>query len=155
MGIKRKDNRYSRPRKPFDAKRIAEEKEIVKKFGLKNKKEIWKAEFQIKEIKRRAKKLITASDEKKREFVERLNKKGFFMKDIVDALDLKTEDWLSRRLQTMVFKKGIAKTIKEARQLVTHKKILVGDRIVNIPSYFVERDEEDKIKLKEKENVRG
>ncbi|MEM4181767.1 MAG: 30S ribosomal protein S4 [Candidatus Pacearchaeota archaeon] len=155
MGIKRKSNLIKSPRKPFDAKRIAEEKEIIKKFGLKNKKEIWKAEFQIKKIKRKAKSLITSSEEKKRIFVESLNNKGFNLKELVDALDLKTEDWLSRRLQTIVFKKGLAKTIKEARQLVTHKKILVGDRIVNVPSYFVEKSEENEVKLREKENVQG
>ncbi|MEM4719426.1 MAG: 30S ribosomal protein S4 [Candidatus Pacearchaeota archaeon] len=152
MGIKRRTNKYSRPKKPFDSQRISEEKRIMQKFGLKNKKEIWKAEFQVKVIKRKAKKLITASEEEKKEFVNRLKEKGFKIENIVEALDLKTEDWLSRRLQTVVFNKGFAKTIKEARQLVTHKKIKVGDRVVNIPSYFVNKDEENKIKIKVGEN---
>ncbi len=38
----RKKNLYLRPQKPFESQRIKEENELVKKYGLKNKKEIWK-----------------------------------------------------------------------------------------------------------------
>ncbi|MCL6500852.1 MAG: 30S ribosomal protein S4, partial [Candidatus Pacearchaeota archaeon] len=72
--------------------------------------------------------------------------------NIDDILALTKEKLLERRLQTIVYKKGIAKTPKEARQLVSHKKIKIGPRIVNIPSYIVEVEEEDKISLVKKEN---
>ncbi len=152
MGIKRKDNKYRKPKKPFDGKRIQEEKQILNKFGLKNKKEIWKAEFQINILKAKAKQIMNSDEEKKKNFVEKLKRKCFDINNVLDVLDLTKENWLERRLQTFVLKKGLAKTIKEARQLITHKKIIVGKRIVNIPSYFVTKDEENKIKLKEEKN---
>lgn len=56
-------------------------------------------------------------------------------------------DILERRLQTIVYRKGLARTIHQARQLITHKKIEVGGRIVSAPGYLVQREEEDKIGL--------
>ncbi|MEM4330406.1 MAG: 30S ribosomal protein S4 [Candidatus Pacearchaeota archaeon] len=144
-GIKREQNRYRRPRKIYDKKRIEEEKKLREKYGLKNNKEIWKAEYQIRKIRRLAKKMITQPIEKQKEFIESIRKKGFDVKSIGDILGLNKEEYLKRRLQTFVYKRGLAKTIKEARQLVTHKKIKVGDRIVNVPSYFINKDEENKI----------
>jgi small subunit ribosomal protein S4 len=107
--IKRKPNLYSRPRKSFDAARIAEEKGIVLKYGLKNKKEIWKASAKVSNLRNRAKTLIPKSPEEKEIFFAKLNKMGFQISNIADVLALKTENWLERRLQTIVFKKVLLK----------------------------------------------
>lgn len=144
---KRKRKKYSRPRRPFDKPRILEENELIKKYGLKNKREIWKADAAIGRIRNFAKQLITKSDEEKKAFVEKLQKKGFQIKSIADALALNKEDWLKRRLQTIVYAKKLANTPRQARQFVVHKHINVGNRTINIPSYQVNLEEEPNINL--------
>ena len=146
--IKRKQKEYKRPKKLFDSQRIEEENKLIRKYGLKNKKEIWKAESQIAKLRRRAKILISKSDEEQKEFFKKLNKIGFKVENIADVLGLTKEDWLDRRFQTFVFKKGIAKSIRGARQLIAHKNILVDDGVVNSPSFLITTDLENKIKLK-------
>lgn len=148
--MKRKKKNYSRPKRPFDKARIEEEKVIVKEYGLKNKKEIWKAEAKIKLIRERAKKLVSSKEEDKKIFFDKLNKSGFKVNSIADVLSLTKEDLLKRRLQTIVFKKELAKTPKEARQMITHKKVLVDGKVVNIPSYTVSVELENKISVKPK-----
>ena len=144
---KRKRKKYSRPRKAFDKIRIEEENVLKEKYGLKNKLEIWKADAKIARIRNLAKQLITKSEEEKKLFIERLNKKGFNVEKISDALSLNKEDWLKRRLQTIVFNKGFSNTPKQARQFIVHKHIQIGDRIINIPSYQVSLEEESTINI--------
>jgi small subunit ribosomal protein S4 len=155
--MKRKHKIYSRPKRPFDKKRIEEEGKIKAEFGLKNKREIWKAEAKIKSMRERAKKLVSAKDNEKKAFFEKLNKAGFKINSLADVLSLTKEDYLKRRLQTIVFKKGLAQTPKEARQLITHKKVLIEGNAVNIPSYAVSIEEEGQIKIKKKikSNLKG
>lgn len=142
----RKHKIYSKPRRAYEAARIKDENETVKKYGLKSKREIWKAEAKIGEIRGRAKALITADEEKKQAFFEKLGKMGLKVESIADVLALTKEDWLKRRLQTVVFKKGIANTPMQARHLIAHKHIRIAGNAVNIPSYVVNVDEEESIK---------
>jgi small subunit ribosomal protein S4 len=130
--------------------RIKEEDTIKTKFGLKNKTEIWKISAKVKSLRIKAKKLIPKTEKDKQEFFARLNAMGLEVKNVSDVLALKNEDLLNRRLQTVVFNKGLAKTILEARQLITHKSVFVDGRIVNIPSFVVDRENENKISLKAK-----
>ena len=157
--IKRKKKEWRRPRKLYDKTRIEEENKIVTKYGLKNKREIWKAESETSKLRRKAKALIPKSTEEKQNYFGRLNKMGFKVKEISDVLGLTKEDWLNRRLQTFVFKKGFALTPKQARQLITHKKVLVDGNVVNIPSFCITTDLENKISIKEsgikKEKIMG
>jgi len=146
--VRRKHNLHSRPRKRFDSARISSENDIVKQYGLKNKKEIWKASARVSELRNRAKKLIPRTEAEKKEFFLRLQTLGLQVKEISDVLALTTEAVLDRRLQTVVFRKGFSKTALEARQLITHKNIFVDGRIVNIPSFVVTKDLESKISLK-------
>lgn len=144
---KRKRKKYSRPQRPFDKVRIQEENILRDKYGLKNKKEIWKADAAIRRIRNLAKQLITKSEEEKQAFVEKLKAKGFNVNSIADSLALDKEDWLKRRLQTFVFTKKLARTPKQARQLVAHKQVSIGNRTINIPSYQVSLEQEPQIKL--------
>jgi small subunit ribosomal protein S4 len=146
--MKRKHKTYSRPKRPFDKVRIQEEVEIKKEFGLKNKTEIWKADAKIKLIREKAKKLISADENEKIAFFNRLKKLGFKVNSISDVLSLDKRDYLKRRLQTVLVSKGISRTPKGARQLITHKKILVAGNSVNSPSYIVPTELENKIALK-------
>ncbi|MEK6860263.1 MAG: 30S ribosomal protein S4 [Nanoarchaeota archaeon] len=140
--------KYSRPRKPFDKARIDNENILREKYGLKNKREIWKADASIGRIRNLAKQLITKSEKEKQDFIKRLQEKGFNVNSIAEALSLNKEDWLKRRLQTIVFSKKLTTTPKQARQLIAHKHVSVGDRTVNIPSYMVSLEEEPLIQLK-------
>jgi len=146
--MKRKHKTYSRPKRPFDKVRIEEEARIKKEFGLKNKKEIWKADAQIKLIREKAKKLISASQEEKNSFFDRLKKIGFKVNSITDVLSLDKRNYLKRRLQTILVEKKMATTMKSARQLITHKKVLINENAVSIPSYIVPVGLENKISLK-------
>lgn len=146
--MKRKHKQYSKPKRPFDKARIDEEAEIKKEFGLKNKREIWRAEARIKTIREKAKNLISASPEEQQALFSRLQRTGLKVDSIADILSLDKKDYLKRRLQTIVVKKKLATTAKSARQLITHKKVLVDGRIVDSPSYIVPVKSEDKITLK-------
>ena len=113
-------------------------------FGLKNKKEIWKAETVIRGFRSRARRLFT-EDTGKEELFSKLKKLGIFRGDITldDVLGLKIENILERRLQTIVLRKGFAQTPQQARQLIVHRHITIGGQIVNIPGYIVTVSEEE------------
>jgi small subunit ribosomal protein S4 len=151
--MKRKHKTYSRPKRPFDKPRIEEEAGIMEEFGLKNKREIWKAEARIKSIREKAKKLISSKSEEQQALFDKLNKIGLKVNSISSILSLDKQDYLKRRLQTIVVIKKLATTPKQARQLIVHKKILVNGKIVNSPSYVVPVEFEGKITLKDKKKV--
>ncbi|HUW43343.1 MAG TPA: 30S ribosomal protein S4 [Bacillota bacterium] len=150
--MKRKHKKYSKPRRPFDKVRIEEEAEIKKEFGLKNKKEIWKAESEIKLIREKAKKLISANPKEQKALFEKLGTIGLNVDSIADVLSLDKKDYLKRRLQTILVKKKLASTTKSARQLIVHKKVLINNNVVDSPSYIVPLEFENKISLKKKKN---
>jgi len=146
--MKRKHKQYSKPKRPFDKERLIEEEEIKKEFGLKNKKEIWRSESKIKSIREKAKKLISASPDEQQILFNGLKKIGFNVNSIADVLFLDKKDYLRRRLQSVVKAKKLVSTIKGARQVIVHKKVLVKGYVVNSPSYVVPVELEDKILLK-------
>jgi small subunit ribosomal protein S4 len=148
----KKHKRYARPRKPFERARIEEEKSLISKYGLRSKKEIWKAEFFINRIRSQAKKLIV-HPEQQEAFLARLVGMGFIQPGagIDDVLALTRENLFERRLQTIVFKRGLTTTVKQARQYVVHRKVKMGNRIVDIPGCVVKKAEEDKISVIKKE----
>lgn len=145
----RKHKSYEKPKRPFDSYRINEEREIKKEYGLKNKKEIWKAESRINSIREKAKSLISATQEEQQALFNRLKKIGLNVNSLADVLSLNKKDYLNRRLQTVLKNKNLALTMKTARQLITHKKVLVNGGIVDSPSYIVPVELEDKITLKQ------
>jgi small subunit ribosomal protein S4 len=142
----RKHKKYKRPRKLYDTARIAGENKLIEKYGLKNKREIWKAEAAVDEMRGQAKLLITKNPEEQEVLFNKLNKIGLKVSKIADVLGLGKEDLLKRRLQSIIIGK-IARTPKHARQLIVHKHIAINGNLVNIPSYIVPVDEEDKIEI--------
>jgi small subunit ribosomal protein S4 len=120
-------------------------------YGLRNKHELWRHETMLSNFRGIARSLIGKSPEERRkmeeELLARLKKLGILRETAVldDILDLTLEDVLERRLQTIVFRKGLAKTIHQTRQLVTHGHITIGNRRVTVPSYIVTREEENQI----------
>ena len=148
--MKRKKKRFAWPRKLYDKDRIGSENKLVKKYGLKNKREVWKSEAKVNYFRGRAKKLITAGQEEQQNFFDKLNRLGFGVTVIADVLGMEVEDILKRRITSVLVSKGIAPTTKTARQMVVHKRILVGKKMVGSPSYLVGVDEENQIQIKKK-----
>ncbi len=146
----RKKNKFSWPRKLYDKTRISDENKLVEEYGLKNKREIWKAEAKIKYFRDRAKFLITAPTEEQEQFFSKLRSIGLNVKTIADVLALNKEDLLKRRLATVVWKKGLANTARQARQFIVHKQVFVDGKAVDVPSYIVSVDTESNIALKSK-----
>lgn len=144
--------KYSRPPHLWKRDRIAEEKELKLRYGLKNMREIWRAKAILGKFRKMAKELldVTGKEKEKNELLSSIKKFGIEVKNLDDVLALKVENLLDRRLQTILHKKGLAKTIKQARQFIVHGHVLINDKVVNIPSYLVLKDEEDKINLKPK-----
>ena len=139
----RKKKLYARPRKAFEKTRIEEENVLVKNYGLKNKREIWKSLAKIGYFRKRAKALAMASREEQEVFFRKLNALGLKVDSITEALDLQVEDLLKRRLPTIVTRLKFANTIRQARQMVVHKRVRVGKGFVNSPSYLVRVEEEN------------
>ncbi|MDA3837016.1 MAG: 30S ribosomal protein S4 [Nanoarchaeota archaeon] len=148
--MKRKHKSFSRPKRPFDKVRIDEEVIIKKEFGLKNKTEIWKADEKVRSIRQKAKRSITAPIEEQKALYAKMRKIGLNVNTIGEILSLDKNDYLNRRLQTIVAAKGIAPTVRTARQMITHKRIMINGNVIDSPSYIVSVDLEDKITLKEK-----
>jgi small subunit ribosomal protein S4 len=146
--MKRKHKNYSRPKRPFEKIRIEEEGKIKEEFGLKNKREIWKADAKVGLMREKAKNLISSNPEEQKALFQRLKKIGLNVNSIADVLSLDKKDFLQRRLQTILVNKKLATTVKQARQFIVHKKVLVGGEIVNIPSYIVPIELENKITLR-------
>ena len=150
---KKQRKKFSKPDHPWQKERIAEEKEIVKQYGLRRKYEVWKMNSMLKKFLHRAKTIIgeksLQSDLEKKQLLERLHLLGLLKKDskVEDILNLKLKDVLDRRLQTLVHRKQIAKTIKQAREFIVHEHIAVGSRKITTPSYLVSIEEEHHIRL--------
>lgn len=149
MGDIRKHRRkYSKPSHPWQRARIDAEKIILKEFGFKNKTEIWKMESKLKGFKTQVKELVTKDPKQRaleeKQLLDRLYKLGLLNKDAKreNVLDLINLDLFNRRLQTIVFRKGLARSVKQARQFIVHGHIFVNGKEINVPSYLVNRDEE-------------
>lgn len=155
MGDPRKiRKKFETPRHPYEGQRIKEENKLVRKYGLKNKRELWKAQSELRKYRANARDLqasLRTGDPRAtklmREIASKLAKYGILSENATadDILALNIESILDRRLQTIVFRKGLARTPKMARQLIVHGHIVVNSRKVTIPSYKVKKLDEDTI----------
>jgi len=157
MGYPGKNRKsYETPKHPWQAARMAAEVEIVKKYGLRNKKEVWKAHSGLKKYRELARKLLAESTKGNLagslktdadNILNRMKRYGLLKTEAVldDILSLDVTTFLDRRLQTQVHKQGLANSIKQARQFIVHGHISVGDRKVTVPGYIVSIDEELKL----------
>jgi small subunit ribosomal protein S4 len=123
----------------------------MKEYGLKNLKELWKAESEIGKARRNAREMLSGAsshlEETRERMTERLARLGISSKSATldSLLDLNEKALLERRLQTIVFKRGLSTTIKQARQLITHGFIAIGGKRITKPSYVVEPSTENQI----------
>lgn len=150
---KKARKKYSRPRSPWRADQLAQELYLLGNFGLRNKRELWKAETQLSSMRKQARTLLAATEQvrlrEEKKLLDSLRRKGLVAEgaSLDDILSLTVEDVLARRLQTMVFKKGMALSPLHARQLIVHGHVVVGERTIKIPGYGINRLEEPEIKL--------
>ncbi len=143
---------YDPPSHPWQGERIKAENEVVRQFGLKNKTEVWKADTLLRNFRKQSRELqsrLRTGDAQAKIEADALIAKCARMGvlpvtggDLNAILVLQNSDILSRRLQTIVFQKGLATTIKQARQLINHGHIFVDGHKVTVPGYIVLREEE-------------
>ncbi|MFX1502191.1 MAG: 30S ribosomal protein S4 [Promethearchaeota archaeon] len=148
---RRLKKKFKKPKHPFQKDRIMEELEFLGKYGLRNKREYWKSRTLLGNWRNLARYSRTLSKEQALEvqqtLIRKLNRLGIIGSEaeFEDVLLLTVEDVLKRRLQTLVYEKGLASTIYQARQYITHGHIQIGGKKINSPSYLVKREEEDLI----------
>ncbi|MDQ2054284.1 30S ribosomal protein S4 [Halobellus sp. H-GB7] len=150
--------RYETPNHPYQGERIAQEGDLLGRYGLKNKEELWRAQSELRNYRREARRLIgeaqgdlEEAEAAGVEFLTRLRRYGILSEDddISRVLGLDVTDILERRLQTVAYRKGLASTPKQARQFIVHGHVVVGDARVSRPSKKVEVAEEDGIEFDE------
>lgn len=155
---------YQTPRRPFEKARLDHELRLVGEYGLKNKRELWTAKYTLAKIRKTARHLLTLPEEDPRRCFEgnallrKLVYYGILKREDMKldyVLYLKVNDILERRLQTQVFKKGLAKSIHHARCLITQRHISIRKQIVNVPSFMVRLDSQKYINQSERSTLSG
>ena len=143
---------YNTPSHPWQKVRIEEERTLIHQYGLKNKREIWKANTKIRSMRRQARKLTASSGDEQAQkekglLLSKLNRIGLLEQDsgLEDVLRMTAENILDRRLQTQVYLQGLASTAKQSRQLIIHGHISVDGAVTRVPGMIVTRLQEKSI----------
>jgi small subunit ribosomal protein S4 len=148
---KKQRKKYDTPRFPWQIDTLEAELKLLGQYGLRNKREIWRHKTLVSKYRGIGRSLLGMSVVERRipekQILDKLHRLGILpdAAALDDVLDLKLEDILGRRLQTLVFQRGLAKSIQQSRQLITHGHIAIEGRRVSSPSYLVLKDEETKI----------
>ena len=156
---KKRRKSYQKPRKAFQKERIVKEKEQKEVFGLKNKREFYKAESVIRSKRANARALLALGLEdrlrREKELLDSLKRQGILRGEptLEDVLMLTPEAQLERRLQTIVWRKGLANTARQARQFIVHGHIAINGKKVDRPGYLVRVDEEKSIRFHKKQLI--
>ena len=148
---KRQRKKFDTPRFPWQIDTLEAELKLLGQYGLRNKREIWRHKTLLSKYRGIGRSLLGMSVEERsvqeKQLLNRLNRLGILPEEsaLDDVLDLSLGDILERRLQTLVFHRGLSQSIQQARQLIAHGHIAIDGRRVSSPSYLVFRDEEDKM----------
>merc|ERR1712063_9721 len=137
---------FKTPRRPFEKERLDAEMKLLGEYGLKNKREIWRVNLQVAKMRKAARELLTLEEHDPKRIFEgaallrRLHNYGILpesQKQLDYVLSLTVNNILERRLQTLVFKLGFAKSVHQARVFIRQRHIRVGKQLVDIPSFLV------------------
>ncbi|NOR59290.1 MAG: 30S ribosomal protein S4 [Methanosarcinales archaeon] len=157
MGYPGKNTKsYDTPRHPWQAARLAEEVGHVKTYGLRNKREVWKAQTLLRNYRRSAMEMLAEITEgelaghvkqKSDDILTKLKRYGILSQEggLDDILALDARNFLDRRLQTQVYRQGFANTLRQSRQFITHGHIAIEGKKVTVPGYMVTKEDELKI----------
>ena len=147
---------FKKPMRPYEKERIHNELKVVGEFGLKNKRELWRAHYTVAKLRKAARNLLMLPENDTKRIFEgaallrRLTKLGVLdeTKQKLDyVLSLTPSDLLERRLQTQVHKRSLAQTVHHARTLINHRHISVGNQLVNQPAFLVWKENENEIRI--------
>jgi small subunit ribosomal protein S4 len=148
---KKQRKKFDTPRFPWQIDALEAELKLLGQYGLRNKREIWRHKTLLSKYRGIGRSLLGMSIEERRkqekQILDKLHRLGILpdAAALDDVLDLALEDILGRRLQTLVFQRGLAQSIQQSRQLIAHGHIAIEGRRVSSPSYLVLKDEEEKI----------
>lgn len=155
--MKRQKRKFDRPKKLWDKTRIEEERKLMQSYGLRRKKEIWRTESILRDYRRLARELAARRDKNKEKILlDKLFRMGLINKNanLDDVLALTVENILDRRLQTLVFKKGLTQSVKQARQYIVHGHVAFDGRKARWPSMLIPLGGEEKISLYGKSKIK-
>jgi len=156
---KKQRKKFQTPRFSWRKDVLEEELKYLGQYGLRNKHELWRLKTTLSKTRGIARSLIGKSAEERakmeNELLTKLKKRGVLQETAVldNVLDLSIEDLLERRLQTIVFRKGLTRTIFQSRQLITHGHVTIGNRRVTIPGYLVSKEEEAQITYNQQSDI--
>ena len=145
---------FKTPRRPYEKERLDAELKLVGEYGLRCKREIWRVQYALAKLRKAARTLLTLDPKDPKRIFEgaallrRMSRYGLLADDELDLdsiLQLTTQKLLERRLQTKVYKQGLAKSIHHARVLIRQRHIRVGNQLVNVPSFNVRTSSEKHI----------
>ena len=148
---KKQRKKFDTPRFPWQMDALDAELKLLGQYGLRNKREIWRHKTLLSKYRGIGRSLLGMSTGERKiqekQLLDRLHRLGILPEEsaLDDVLDLTLEDILERRLQTLVFQSGLAQSIQQSRQLITHGHIAIDGKRVSTPSYLVLKDEETKI----------
>ena len=149
-------NKYERPKMLWDMDRLTEEKALKQEYGLKNMRELWIALAELKKYRREARRLLSITEEERasdaKKVLDKLVRLGVLKEgsSLDDVLSLSVRDVLDRRLQTLVVRKGLARTMAQSRQLITHGFVGIGPRRISAPGYIIDKDAEQSLHYSKK-----
>ena len=143
---------YNTPSHPWQKTRIEQERTLTHQYGLKSKKEIWKADTKVREMRRQARKLTAKANDQQAQkekelLLGKLNRLGMLEQGaaLEDILRMSPENILDRRLQTQVYLQGLASTVRQSRQLIIHGHISVEGAVNRVPGMLVTKNQEKNI----------
>mmetsp|Transcript_13517 Transcript_13517/g.9531 ORF Transcript_13517/g.9531 Transcript_13517/m.9531 type:complete len:187 (-) Transcript_13517:169-729(-) len=142
------------PRRPFEREKLVNELRLIGTYGLRCKREVWRVQLTLAKLRKAARVLLTLDEQDPRRVFEgdalirRMVRIGL-LKESERKLDyvlgLTINQFMERRLQTLVQKKKIANSVHHARVLIRQRHIAVGKQMVNIPSFMVRVSSEQHI----------
>jgi small subunit ribosomal protein S4 len=146
--------KYKTPKNPWRGDQLSHELYLVGTYGLKNKKELWKAQTELSRLRKQARLLLSnisgIKTSQETNFLKSLSRSKIIdlQSTLDDVLSLTIESLLERRLQTITWKKGLAHSLYQARQMITYRHILVKNKVVTVPSYLVSGEEEETVRIR-------
>jgi len=148
---KKKHKRYTTPKRPYDQDNLVEELRLIGAYGLRNKRELWRHRTELSRIRRMARERLSMDPleraEGERKMISKFHGLGLLGEKatLEDILSLRIESIMERRLQTVIYRRGMAKSLFQARQLITHGHIAIGGRKVRAPSHLVTLEDEARL----------